>query len=31
VLGEVVASRFPDRSVAKVFPGLTHRPLDVMR
>lgn len=31
VLGEVVASRFPGRSVAKVFPGLTHRPLDVMR
>ena len=30
VLGEVVGKRFPDRSVTKVFPGLTYRPLGVM-
>jgi uncharacterized protein (DUF1501 family) len=30
VLGEVVASRF-DRSVASVFPGLSHAPVGVMR
>ena len=29
VLGEVVSNRF-DRSVASVFPGLSHRPLGVM-
>jgi uncharacterized protein (DUF1501 family) len=31
VLGEVINRRFPDRSVAKVFPGLTYAPLGVMR
>ena len=31
VLGEVVASRFPGRSVGSVFPGLSHRPLGLMR
>jgi uncharacterized protein (DUF1501 family) len=30
VLGEIVASRFPDRSVAGVFPGLTYSPLGLM-
>ncbi len=30
VLGEVIARRFPDRSVGKVFPGLVHRPVGVM-
>jgi uncharacterized protein (DUF1501 family) len=30
VLGEVVASRFPDRSAAQVFPGLTPAPLGLM-
>lgn len=30
VLGEVVARRFPDRSVAQVFPGHSVRPLGVM-
>ncbi len=30
VLGEIIRSRFPDRSVGKVFPGLTFRPLGVM-
>ena len=31
VLGEVVTRRFPGRSIAKVFPGLSHRPIGVMR
>lgn len=31
VLGEVIARRFPDRSVGKVFPGLSYSPLGVMR
>ena len=31
VFGEVVARRFPDRSLASVFPGLSYRPLGVMR
>lgn len=31
VLGEVVASRFPDRSLPEVFPGLSYAPLGVMR
>ena len=30
VLGEVVASRFPERPVGSVFPGLTYRPPGVM-
>ncbi len=30
VLGEIVASRFPDRSVSEVFPGLAYRPLGLM-
>jgi len=30
VLGEVIRSRFPARSVGKVFPGLTYRPIGVM-
>jgi uncharacterized protein (DUF1501 family) len=30
VLGEIVTSRFPDRSVAGVFPGLTYSPLGLM-
>lgn len=30
VLGEIITSRFPDRSVGKVFPGLTYRPLGIM-
>lgn len=30
VLGEVVASRFPERPLSAVFPGLTYRPLGVM-
>ncbi|MDP9443506.1 MAG: DUF1501 domain-containing protein [Actinomycetota bacterium] len=31
VLGEIVTSRFPDRSVSKVFPGVTYSPLGLMR
>lgn len=31
VLGEVVSSRFPDRSATAVFPGLSYRPMGVMR
>ncbi|GAB3990348.1 DUF1501 domain-containing protein [Nocardioides marmoraquaticus] len=31
VLGEVVATRFPDRSLPEVFPGLTYEPLGLMR
>jgi uncharacterized protein (DUF1501 family) len=31
VLGEVITKRFPDRSIGKVFPGLGHRPLGVMK
>lgn len=31
VLGEVIARRFPDRSLATVFPGLAPRPLGLMR
>jgi uncharacterized protein (DUF1501 family) len=31
VLGEVITRRFPDRSIAKVFPGLSYSPLGVMR
>jgi uncharacterized protein (DUF1501 family) len=31
VLGEVITRRFPDRSTAKVFPGLSYRPLGLMR
>jgi uncharacterized protein (DUF1501 family) len=30
VLGEVVAKRFPDKSVSKVFPGLVQKPLGVL-
>ncbi len=30
VLGEVIGKRFPDRSLAKVFPGLTHAPVGLM-
>jgi uncharacterized protein (DUF1501 family) len=30
VLGEVIGSRFPARSVAEVFPGLRHSPLGLM-
>jgi uncharacterized protein (DUF1501 family) len=30
VLGEVITRRFPDRSISKVFPGLTYEPLGVM-
>ena len=30
VLGEVIGSRFPSRSVAQVFPGLSHSPLGLM-
>ena len=30
VLGEVVSSRFPDRPLGEVFPGLTYRPLGLM-
>ncbi len=30
VLGEVVTSRFPGRSVSEVFPSLTYRPLGIM-
>ena len=30
VLGEIVTSRFPDRSIGQVFPNLTYRPLDIM-
>ena len=31
VLGEVVSSRFPTRTATSVFPGLTYRPIGVMR
>jgi len=31
VLGEIVSTRFPERSATKVFPGLTYRPLGIMR
>ncbi|HSE55491.1 MAG TPA: DUF1501 domain-containing protein [Nocardioidaceae bacterium] len=31
VLGEVITRRFPDRSISKVFPGLSYAPLGVMR
>jgi uncharacterized protein (DUF1501 family) len=31
VLAEVIAKRFPDRTIAGVFPGLVHQPLGVMR
>src|SRR5919112_1695495 len=30
VLGEIVASRFPDRSIGSVFPGLSYSPLGLM-
>jgi uncharacterized protein (DUF1501 family) len=30
VLGEVVAKRFPDRSLTDVFPGLTYEPIGLM-
>ncbi|SDT02378.1 Uncharacterized conserved protein, DUF1501 family [Nocardioides scoriae] len=30
VLGEILAKRFPERSLATVFPGLGYRPLGVM-
>lgn len=30
VLGEIVSTRFPERSATKVFPGLTYRPLGIM-
>ncbi len=30
VLGEIVTRRFPGRSLASVFPGLTYRPLGLM-
>ncbi|QWC85948.1 DUF1501 domain-containing protein [Nocardioidaceae bacterium] len=30
VLGEVLTRRFPDRSVARVFPGLSYAPLGLM-
>lgn len=30
VLGEVVGSRFPDRPLGEVFPGLSYRPLGLM-
>ncbi|HYO40229.1 MAG TPA: DUF1501 domain-containing protein [Nocardioidaceae bacterium] len=30
VIGEVVTRRFPDRSIASVFPGLTYAPLGLM-
>ncbi|HSJ21822.1 MAG TPA: DUF1501 domain-containing protein [Nocardioidaceae bacterium] len=30
VLGEVITRRFPDRSIGKVFPGLSYAPLGVM-
>ena len=31
VLGEVVTSRFPDRPISSVFPGLAFRPLGLMQ
>lgn len=31
VIGDVIASRFPDRSLARVFPGLVRRPVGLMR
>ena len=31
VLGEVVAKRFPEKSVSKVFPGLVQKPIGVLR
>ena len=30
VLGEVIGKRFPDRSLAQVFPGLRHSPVGLM-
>ncbi len=30
VLGEVIGKRFPDRSLAQVFPGLKHAPVGLM-
>lgn len=30
VLGEIISRRFPDRSLASVFPGLSHRPVGMM-
>jgi uncharacterized protein (DUF1501 family) len=30
VLGEIVSTRFPDRPLGEVFPGLTYRPLGLM-
>ena len=30
VLGEIVRTRFPDRPLNDVFPGLTYRPLGLM-
>ena len=30
VLGEVVHTRFPDRAVTQVFPGLPYSPIGVM-
>ncbi len=30
VLAEIISSRFPDRSVPQVFPGLSHSPLGLM-
>ena len=30
VLGEIVSTRFPDRPLNEVFPGLTYRPLGLM-
>jgi len=30
VLGEVITRRFPDRSIAGVFPGLPYAPVNLM-
>jgi hypothetical protein len=30
VLGEIITSRFPDRSISTVFPGLSHPALGLM-
>jgi hypothetical protein len=30
VFGEIVARRFPDRSLAEVFPGLSYSPVGLM-
>jgi uncharacterized protein (DUF1501 family) len=30
VLGELIASRFPDRSVGAVFPGFSYQPLGLV-